>query len=451
MKASLSLLLIASAGAHAWPIYQLHEWGTFTTVSGSDGKLLPGLEREEEVLPSFVHSHFGLENGGKIDMAEVSRIKREHGSEGFTTPGSKGMDRRPLANVFVKMETPVIYFHSEEKMPFRVNVGVKFNGGTISQWYPARSAGEKLPEPPRPTNPELNPTPFAAWTLDFGRYPELGKHLVAVTKAKEPKPYQGSIEWDVNVLPPADTAKTLLFKPDDDAAWMRTRMPTTNAVVTTGGEQEGFLFYRGIGKFEPGLKTTVDASETLHITNQTHAAIPYLVVFEMTAEGKVRWTETTKPFDPFGTLDFAENTLKEEPEGFPEPLYLAMKSGLAKQGLNDAEAASMVQTWWRSYFGKPGLRVFWVLPRATTDHILPLAATPPPAETVRVIVGRAEVLRPRDEAMWLAQSKLPESSPYGGANTSQLNYLVQTDRFGLAIAERVRVLAAAETSRTSSR
>jgi hypothetical protein len=33
--------------------YQLHEWGTFTTVAGSDGVLLTGLQREEEPLPSI--------------------------------------------------------------------------------------------------------------------------------------------------------------------------------------------------------------------------------------------------------------------------------------------------------------------------------------------------------------------------------------------------------------
>ncbi len=43
--------------------YQLHQWRTFTTVAGSDGILLTGLQREEVALPAFVHSHFGFENG----------------------------------------------------------------------------------------------------------------------------------------------------------------------------------------------------------------------------------------------------------------------------------------------------------------------------------------------------------------------------------------------------
>ena len=54
----------------------------------------------------------------------------------------------------------------------------------------------------------------------------------------------------------------------------------------------------------------------------------------------------------------------------------------------------MVQTWWDSYFGKPGLRVFWVVPQGETERILPLEITPKPKEMVRVLVGRSEVLRP---------------------------------------------------------
>ena len=40
--------------------YDLHEWGTFTTISGSDGSVLSGLHVEEEKLPDFVYSHIGM-------------------------------------------------------------------------------------------------------------------------------------------------------------------------------------------------------------------------------------------------------------------------------------------------------------------------------------------------------------------------------------------------------
>jgi hypothetical protein len=52
MKTRLPLALMLAAVETA-AAYDLHEWGTFTTVSGSDGSLLTGLQREEEPLPSL--------------------------------------------------------------------------------------------------------------------------------------------------------------------------------------------------------------------------------------------------------------------------------------------------------------------------------------------------------------------------------------------------------------
>lgn len=96
----------------------------------------------------------------------------------------------------------------------------------------------------------------------------------------------------------------------------------------------------------------------------------------------------------------------------------------------------MVETWWHSYFEAPGLRVFWVLPREATDRVLPLEVTPPPAEIVRVLVGRGEVLRPRQEAVLLATSRKT------GDDASTWISLVGWDRFGLAIQERIKSMEA---------
>ncbi len=41
--------------------------------------------------------------------------------------------------------------------------------------------------------------------------------------------------------------------------------------------------------------------------------------------------------------------------------------------------------------------MFYILPRAAVDAAVPLAVTPAPKETVRVFVGRIEVLTPRTE------------------------------------------------------
>ena len=75
--------------------FTVHEWGTFTSVVGSDGRMLPGLEVEEERVPNFVHSLAGF------------------------APANKGWDR-PVRGVTVKMETPVLYFYSASPQRVRV-------------------------------------------------------------------------------------------------------------------------------------------------------------------------------------------------------------------------------------------------------------------------------------------------------------------------------------------
>ena len=132
--------------------FTLHEWGTFTSISGSDGVLLPGLEREEEALPAFVQSHEGMASQSQLSF------------------GGKGW-LRPLHNVTIKMETPVIYFYTSQ--PFAAHVHVGFNGGSISQWFPARSGGETPPS--RFTNAQGAPI---GGDIDFA------------------KGFQGDIQWD---------------------------------------------------------------------------------------------------------------------------------------------------------------------------------------------------------------------------------------------------------------
>lgn len=92
----------------------------------------------------------------------------------------------------------------------------------------------------------------------------------------------------------------------------------------------------------------------------------------------------------------------------------------------------MIQTWWTSYFESEGLRVFWSLPRAATDRILPLDVKPAPEKIVRVLVGRSEILRPRTERMWLEASRR-KGDP---SNSDALD----VHRFGLATRERLTTL-----------
>jgi hypothetical protein len=99
----------------------VHEWGTFTSVSGRDAQALVWRPFSvESDLPSFVYS---------ID-------------EGTTWRGLRYPSKSGLA-VRVRMETPVLYFYAKGEMSVSVKVG--FPGGRVTEWYPqARSVGRGI-------------------------------------------------------------------------------------------------------------------------------------------------------------------------------------------------------------------------------------------------------------------------------------------------------------------
>ena len=92
----------------------------------------------------------------------------------------------------------------------------------------------------------------------------------------------------------------------------------------------------------------------------------------------------------------------------------------------------MLQTWWSSYFGKPGLRVFWVVPPSYVNEVLPLKVTPAPRETVRVILGLTEILTPQFEK--LLCNTFAKAAHEGTGNP------LSGDRFHNAYAHRVKQL-----------
>jgi hypothetical protein len=53
----------------------------------------------------------------------------------------------------------------------------------------------------------------------------------------------------------------------------------------------------------------------------------------------------------------------------------------------------MVETWRDSWF-EEGTRVFYIVPPAAVDRILPLNIQPAPESVVRVFVGRVDVITP---------------------------------------------------------
>ena len=64
---------------------------------------------------------------------------------------------------------------------------------------------------------------------------------------------------------------------------------------------------------------------------------------------------------------------------------------------------------WRTTWSVIGLRVFYLVPRGVTDAVLPLTIIPTPSETVRVLVGRVELVEWHSDVS-CARSVLKSSS-----------------------------------------
>jgi hypothetical protein len=88
----------------------VHEWGTFSTFSGSNGKNLK-FQPYDNDLPDFVHGY----------LARNSKA----GPRGGT----------------ISLETPVIYFYTDR--PVTASVRVDFPKGTLTEWYPHAARTDK--------------------------------------------------------------------------------------------------------------------------------------------------------------------------------------------------------------------------------------------------------------------------------------------------------------------
>jgi hypothetical protein len=370
----------------------VHEWGTFTSVQGSDGASLEGLQHEEEPLPPFVYSR------AKVRDCPLRAV------------GYKGLEV-PATHVTQKMETPVIYFHSKTER--RVRVRVDFVKGLLTQWYPVSDILGP-PEGKREDGP-----------LD-------------VSKVE-----RSFLQWDVDVIPRAKGIEGLKpvaaddpwgFAREVDAACVRTVPRTAPRRGPT--ESEHYLFYRGLGTFT--LPVHVEAAPRAQITfrndsdNEIPAAFALRIVGDegafhplgaVAAHGRI---SAGLPTRRSSELVKAE-TMRPKAKVVAD-LSRAVEKALVAQGLFEDEARAMVRTWSRQWFASEGSRVIYLVPRALTDSLLPLQISPAPDALVRVLVGRIEYLEPEAEAK-VVQALVDRKSSDPVARTQAEHELDRLGRF----------------------
>jgi len=303
----------------------VHEWGTFTSIAGKEGKAVDWLPFKGPVdLPGFV----------------------EHLRDGALKVGLRGT---------IRMETPVIYFHSSHEV--RASVNVAFSRGVITEWYP--HASRVLP---------------TARLFDRTLYQQ---------------PIDGSISWDDVAVQP-DAGEDFIRQAQDNRYYAARETSAAPLLVksSAGGQREKFLFYRGVSRAPLPISAKVTLQGTLLIKNLSKNEIPNTLLFERREEkvgyriGGVLQDETS--------LDPPELT------GTVADLCRDLENILTTHGLYRDEAHAMVETWQSSWF-EEGSRLLYIVPTAILDSMLPLTIHPTPAQTVRVFVGRIELVTPATE------------------------------------------------------
>jgi hypothetical protein len=327
----------------------VHEWGTFTSFSGSDGVRLEFRPLADEDLPPFVLDRF-LQSG-------------------VTNPFSKSQIR-----VRVRMETPVTYFYTNRER--HVNARVSFPDGLLTEFYPpvarmepSYKLGERLP--------------LKRSSLDWGDI-----HLLPTDGPQAHADSQ-------RLLPKSDAKYHYGHARETDAALVHVRLSKPDAarpLVPSGNFYEKFLFYRGVGNFELPLKLSAASDGTFELVNSGRDPLRSLFLVEVDGQA-VRFVAHDQ-VAVGGRLTLARSAKPTTIDDLAE----AVEKALVKEGLYEKEAAAMVNTWRSSWFGETGTRLFYVVPRAITDELLPLEITPQPQQTVRVLVGRMEIMTPEQES-----------------------------------------------------
>ena len=349
-----------------------HEWGTFTSVQGGDGKLVEWRPLQTSKLPGFVYdwSRAGL---GRVRASQLVYGKGD-------------------VTCLQRMETPVIYFYADQEQT--VDVSVRFPKGVITEWYPQASQIGPAMVRPSAAVAKLN---ILAWEL--GAKPTFNLSSFWHNSAT----MESRAAWSgVEILPakaPADSGSSLLTDSsgshyfaarETDANLVRLpSLSSTNAAP----ELEKFIFYRGVGNFSTPLLVQTAPGDRVTISNSGTEALRDL--FLLRVDRAAKFLHVTQ------LAQGEQRTVNLEPENGSAPvsevsdrLARELATALTRQGLYPREAAAMVKTWRDSWFEERGLRVLFVLPRAWTDRTLPLTLKPAPRELVRVMVGRAEVLSP---------------------------------------------------------
>lgn len=421
----------------------VHEWGTFTSFSGSDGVKLEFRPLLENDLPSFVQNRAG--NAALL----------------FTKATLPAIQR---------METPVTYFYTPVERD--VTVRVDFPKGLLTEYYPpvrALSPRADLKDwDAAIANSHIRTAqPLKNSMLDWGTVHlipveslsarvqnaelarRIGRHVeqTMVPAVGTHGHYAAARATDSAIVqvrhhPKSFAAAPALEVPGDSNL--------ASPYVLPGDYFEKFLFYRGLGQFDLPLTLTARDDGTFMLANTGADEIRSL--FLVTVRGD---TLRFRRFDKVGANSKLELKAAAELSKIDDLAAEVVKS-LIVEGLYEKEAQAMVNTWRGSWFGEEGTRLFYMVPERITNELLPLKISPKPDEMVRVLVGRMEIMTPSREKQVLdmvqrsAALRKPATDEQPAAPSPVLKDLVALGRLAEPALVRARHITRDEAIRSEA-
>jgi len=328
----------------------------------------------------------------------------------FDTVGEDQSDLPPFVQVWSKqpvqvihaIEKPILYFYTQEATT--VDVQVTFPQGMLTQWYP-------------------KPSSFAPQRINY-----------AWGGGQQQELKNGQLKWNNLKLDPA--AKPDRFAKVDAGHpwWHITRDTDATPIIAAGGTVERFLFYRGAGDYTPSMKPK-------RTGDRVAAAAPQGVTLEgvflvRVAEGQAL-VEHTPRLAPGKSIDIGP--VPEDASSAAAAATTAkaqMQEALEVAGLFPTEAAGLVKIWGDDFFTTPGDRLFYIMPQAQVDAMLPLQITPAPASQARVLIAWVELSTTTTEEQVLALVEQLGSDDFAEREAAEAA-LVEIDRFAEAILRRI--------------
>ena len=317
-----------------------HEWGTFTSFSGSNG--VPVGFHAEQYRPAPLR----------------------------LLPGQSSLESGPLhQNGLVSMETPVLYFYTDREM--KVSVKVDFPRGWITEWYP-----------------------FAAAAPNYGNEePPSGGQSIrwdARLLPGEPLKFPGDQSNDKNHYYHARETDAVPLQIES-----RRRIDAnTSFVAARSFNARSSCSIAAWAHSRRRSRSRHSVADKVRVRNAAGRS--------SRRASRLSRSETARSAsDPLDGHQCRGGSRGAHSRGKRSAHRLVdhLVKDLTAAGLYEKEAQAMVKTWDAAWFGEEGTRLLYLVPRAKTDELLPLTVEPKPTEVVRVLVGRHDFLTPEQEAI----------------------------------------------------